>query len=90
MELHDFAGDGGFEGAIVIYRALRVSIRSIDVFWYSSYEHGRSGSVAFPRTKLAPARPACLEVEEATRKAERAVEERRSIADMVASVVAVQ
>ena len=47
--------------------------------------HGRSGRVALPRVKLTPAKPACLELAEApARRAARAVDVRRSTADIVA------
>lgn len=90
VEFHNFAGDGWFEGAIVVYSGLRMSVTSIDSFSYGRYEHGRSGSVALPRMKLAPARPACLDVDEVALRAERAVEVRRIIADMTTCATATQ
>lgn len=82
VELHDLAGDGGFERAIVIWKAF-MSIR------YPFYArvmvealHGRSGRVALPRTKLVLATPAAL-LEAPTRKAERTVAlVRKSVVDM--------
>jgi len=50
--------------------------------------HGRSGRVALPRVKLNPARAACLELEAApARRAARAVDVRRSVADIIVCTV---
>ena len=73
VEFHNFAADGWFEGAIVIYSGLRMNVTSVGSFLYGGYKHGRSGSVALPRMELAPARPACLNVDEVALIAERAV-----------------
>jgi hypothetical protein len=49
--------------------------------------HGRSGSVALPRTKIELANPAFLKLADVeARRAERRAEERRSVTDIVASV----
>ena len=87
VKLHDLAGDGRFEGAIVVcsIRLLAPRQLSAQIKVTTGDVHGRSGSVAFPRTKLAPARPARLEdVEEAARRAERAAEVLKRVADMIA------
>ena len=45
--------------------------------------HGRSGSVALPRMNGVLAGLAILEMVEALRRVERAVDERKSVADML-------
>ena len=48
------------------------------------YLHGRSGRVALPRTKVAAARLACLERDEApARRADRTVDVRSRVVDML-------
>jgi hypothetical protein len=62
-----------------------VPIDSVCSFLGKVIVHGRSGSVAFPRTNVTPARPACLAVEltELARSAERSAVERSRVEDMI-------
>ncbi|KAL3702966.1 hypothetical protein TMatcc_000281 [Talaromyces marneffei ATCC 18224] len=79
VDFHDLAGDGWFEGAIVIYIPLvdcRQIFRSRHVYCFDL------GRVTLVRTKLVPARPA-RGAEAPARKAARAVELRKRVADIV-------
>lgn len=96
VDFHDLARDGWFEGAIVIYIPLvdcRQIFRSRHVYCFDlGMEllqrnlfinlHARSGRVTLVRTKLVPARPA-RGAEAPARKAARAVELRKRVADIV-------
>ena len=48
VKLHDLAGDGGLESAIVIYSEVRSEFKR---YLEGSSIHGRSGRVALPRAK---------------------------------------
>lgn len=81
VQLHDLARDMGFERAVVIW-----NLRSASVFCFPAgfCVQGRSGSVAFPRTKVVPARPAREAAPGAeARSTERKAEERNRVDDMV-------
>ena len=84
VQLHDLAGDGGFERAVVVWRVLVAGTDASS--WCDGLVHGRSGSVAFPRTNVVPARPARDVVGAAARAAERRADVRRSAVFMVASI----
>lgn len=82
VQFHDLPGDGGLEGAVVIF-INRLAIKDSTIA--GCRLHGRSGSVAFPRTKVVPANPArdaALGAE--ARSAERRAVVRRSVEFMVA------
>lgn len=74
VKLHDLAGDGGLESAIVVYKE---SVQSLQALYNSRIAgeciQDRSGRVALPRAKVKPAMPAVLGVAEApARRAVRA------------------
>jgi hypothetical protein len=83
VELHDLAGDGGLERAIVIYSYSVTTglIRQICVD-----VHGRSGRVAFPRTKVVPASPARETVGAVALAAERRAVVRRRVEFMLLAI----
>ena len=84
VELHDFAGDGGFESAIVVWVPL--SLASTRLQKAERCVHGRSGRVAFPRMNVEPARPAREALGAALRTAERRADVRRRVVFMVGSI----
>ena len=75
VELHDFAGDRGFEGGIVVWDVFQLAV----AFQRGENSHGRSGRVALPRAKVV----LVVLAWERARKAERAVMGRRSVLDMM-------
>ena len=87
VQLHDLAGNGWLEGAIVVYGCqcqpqCHVSLPLLVMGRHNI--HGRSGSVAFPRMKVVLARAARLVVDGAAdRRAERRALWRRSVLDIV-------
>ena len=87
VQLHDLAGNGWLEGAIVVYGCqcqpqCHVSLPLLVMGRHNI--HGRSGSVAFPRMKVVLARAARLVVDGAAdRMAERRALWRRSVLDIV-------
>lgn len=87
MQLHDLAGDRGFKRAIVV--CCRSLVRGIFEMIESQDEHGRSGSVALPRTKLVLVMAAAVFEAPALRAVRAAVDVRRRVADMIADLLLV-
>ena len=84
VQLHDLARDVGFERAIIVW----TSVLEVDSHSYIILVavHGRSGSVALPRTNVVPASPAREVTGAAARTAERRADVRRSVVFMVCSI----
>ena len=59
VQLHDFAGDGGFEGAIVVCDVC-CQLLGFQIGKLPQGSHERSGSVALPRTKSVGVKAAFL------------------------------
>ena len=84
VQFHDFARDVGFERAIVVCKcALELHLFSCALL---AILHGRSGSVALPRTNVVPASPAREVVGAAARTAERRAVVRRIVVFMVPTI----
>jgi len=90
VEFHDLAGDGGFEGGVVVFPFMerfglvRLCVSSCMKFGLGGGTcrvlcnvHGRSGNVALPRMNCELAGLASLDVVERVRRALRAAEGRR-------------
>jgi len=81
MKLHYLAGDGGLERAIVIFRRLLLAIEVGTEMKRSL--HGRSGRVALPRVNGTLAGLAIFDMLQRLRRLERAVDERKSVVDIL-------
>jgi hypothetical protein len=93
VQLHDLPGDVGLEGGVVVCMTKEVREKER---WRGEtgektedkeHEHGRSGSVALPRTKLVLAMAAAGFMALARRAPRRAGTVRRRVVDIVAGVV---
>lgn len=81
VQFHNLAGDGGLKGAVVVFWSLRSAVGG--GLGGHGILHGRSGRVALPRVNGTLAGLAILELVERLRRAERAVDERKSGVDMM-------
>lgn len=81
VELHDLAGDGRLECAVVIYITSISKMKRINL---EGDGHGKSGRVALPRVKLVLVTDAALLEAPALRADRATAEERKSVADMIA------